>query len=222
MPTKPIWVAAALTSVLCLDAAAAQERYPYLVKATNRLLEVHARAPEVKIADVSAVASEGCYALGLLLKDDAFQADLRRWARDTEDDAREAFTRDVTLFVDAFLTPESRLLRQAGYSEGAVQQLLVTAALFRSAAVGRVNPDQLMGSLARLRDDVCAGAETLRKQADRAQAVIALRRWALGLGGAAMVAADAAAAAPTAGVAAASISIGGAAVSAVLGSACCD
>lgn len=207
----------AIFVVLCDQSPAyPQSKYFYITDATNRMLELNSRGPGEDTLAAVEVARQACTALSLLIRDEQFLADLRRWADTQFSEERRNLKREMGLFINAFLLTEQEILRRAGFSEPSIQQMLWSAAMLRPSVDVSIEPNLLLSRIDQLRGDICEGASTLSQIQQREDVRRLFARWAMGVGGAGMIVADVAAATPSGGVAAASLALGGAAVGAAL------
>jgi hypothetical protein len=112
-------------------------------------------------------------------------------------------------------------MKTAGLSDRAVLQTLSAASLFRDALSTGPRPDakRILDSINALQSEICSDATAITVKTEGQQRRLILMRWAVGLGGLAMIGVDATAAAPTGGLATASFSLGGALAGAAAGAA---
>ncbi len=196
--------------VLTWRTAEAHSRYPYLVEATNRMLALNALGERVTASEAAAAAKQACDALGILAKDQQFASDLRKWEKDQFTDERLTFKRDLGLFVDAFLVPEKAILEYADLDDNARQRILMSAAAVHASIDVKINPEQILTNLERLRSYICGTAARLLGVPRQQELIQEIRRLGLGLVAVALITADVpfAAAGPPAVVAALSAAAG--------------
>ena len=186
----PLWCALGVLVLAPGASFAKQSRYPYIVAATSRMLEVNALGSRAQPAELAAAAKQACNALTLLTKDPVFLNELKTWSQNAQSVDRSALKRDLELFAKAFLGPERSLLEQAGFSKAETDQILATATTVQSTIDAKVTDAMVLTSIARLRTEICNASvktETLAQRADRDQL---MRRWVVGLMGVGLVIAD--------------------------------
>lgn len=211
-------------SIFVLSAfAQPANRYGYLHKTTDEILEIRRKAINPSPADIAGIASRVCTTLTVLLdKDPNFRKDVERLAADSKNhmDYHRQLADDLIFFLDAFLPEENEYLMQSGVSPYTAGQILSAASLSRNSLREPLPAATVLGNIERLRSQTCEGAKTLAQAQDSQDAQKQRRRtltkWAYGLGGISLIAADAVFAAPTGGVATASFTLGGVGVGAAI------
>jgi hypothetical protein len=199
------------------------EKYRYLIETTNAIYDITSRSVEPKPAELAEIAARSCNALKQLLADNDFNADLQAMAKAAPEhkEEHEHMRRDLTLFLDSFLKPESGLMAQAGLSGSAVFQVATAASFLSTQALGEpMDPQKVLAAIETLHRELCSAAVTLTKSQEEAREKSENhRRWkkrALGMGGVVLIVVDAASSAPTGGLGTASFTLGGAMVGAAV------
>jgi hypothetical protein len=178
--------------VLTLGLVGGQSRYAYIVEVTTKMMALNARGADASNAEAAIVAKQGCDALGVLLKDELFQHDLKKWAGSQKEfqDQRVEFKRDLTLFVNEFLLPERSILQKAGFDPTAIDQMLMHVAVVRASVDTSVDYNRVMRNIDNLRMHLCQGASHLKAEANRTSTYQSIRRWTTGIFGVGLVVAD--------------------------------
>lgn len=199
------------------------EKYRYLIETTNAIYDITSRSVEPKPEELAEIAARSCKALKQLLVDQEFAADLQAMAKAAPQykDEHQRMRRDLTLFLDSFLKPESGLMTQAGLSGSAVFQVATAASFLSTQSLGEpVDPAKVLAAIETLHRELCSAAVTLAKsQGEAREKSERNRRWkkrALGMGGVVLIVVDAASSAPTGGLGTASFTLGGAMVGAAI------
>tara|TARA_R110002012_G_scaffold219567_2_gene391005 strand:+ start:3056 stop:3685 length:630 start_codon:yes stop_codon:yes gene_type:complete len=191
------------------------ETYRYLINATNEMSKAVGQSAAPEIDSLLRVTAQACNALTTLLKDPQFHQDLSRLNDQVPAsiEEREQLRRELYLFVSSFLHIEERALRYAGVEERTAKEILWVASTFRDAIVADVTPDQLLGSISDLQEEICQGTEILQSEKDRDRRWSIVKKWSIRIGGVTLIAVDVSSAAfsggITAPVAAGSAAIGG-------------
>jgi len=168
------------------------------------------------------IATRACKTLDLLLSDENFRKDLDALAKATGE--HSAYHRqlidDLVLFIDSFLPQESELLKQAGVSPRASNEILLVASSFRGSLGEKPDLNKIIRNIGTLRKEICSAATSIVKEQDnekaREQRWKTVKRWGLGLGGLSLIGVDATGLLPSGGMATASFTLGGAAVAAAV------
>lgn len=209
--------------LLASPAASAQPDYRYLHQAVDEIHQIQRKALKPTAADVAAVAVRACKTLEILLdKDPTFRRQIETLAADSRQNLNyhRQLADDLLLFIESFVPQEHEYLLRAGVPAGTTSDILIAAALSRAALREPLSAKTLLEQLERLRQETCQGAQVLERAQDSAattqQRRNAITRWALGLGGVSLIAADAVFAVPSGGVATASFTLGGAGVGAAI------
>ncbi|MEC5217059.1 hypothetical protein RCH09_002015 [Actimicrobium sp. GrIS 1.19] len=220
---KSIRMLLLLLLALVAGAAHAQSRYGYLHKTVEEILEIQRKAMKPSPADVAAVASRACNTLIILLdKDPNFKKDIEALASASHKNLafHRQLANDLVFFMDSFAPQEQEYLLKSGASPGASADILIAAALSRDALREPLSAQRLLANIEKLRVETCKGAKILADANDAEEAQQSrrtqIRKWALGLGGLSLIAADAVFAVPSGGVATASFTLGGAGVGAAV------
>lgn len=199
------------------------DRYAYLHKTTEEILEIRRKAMNPSAADMAGIASRVCQTLTILLdKDPYFRKDIERLSAESTKnmDYHRQLADDLIFFIDAFAPEETEALRKAGVSPYTADQMLIAASLSRNSLREPLPAKTVLGNIERLRSQTCEGAKTIANAQDsqgaQKQRRKTLTKWALGIGGVSLIAADAVFAAPSGGVATASFTLGGAGVGAAI------
>ena len=193
-------------------AAKAAHRYGYLTEATNRMLALTGPGMSPSAGQLAQATSQACQALKLLQEDEQFEESLRDWAALSKrtDEERKPLRRDLSYFVTVFLVAEKRVLVKAGLTNEAADKIVSTATTVRDVGLKELDPEELMRHIGNLEREICKGAlklYTIKNAQDRRST---FGRWAMGIGGVALVVFDGVSALPTAGMATASMGLGGA------------
>lgn len=213
-----------VVSILSLNASALpSNRYGYLHKTTDEVLEIRRKAVNPSDSDIAGIASRVCSTLTVLLdKDPNFRKDLERLSADSSKNMNyhRQLADDLIFFIDAFLPEENEYLLKSGVSPYTASQILIAAGMSRNSLREPLPAATVLGNIERLRSQTCEGAKALAQAQENQNAQSQRRRtltkWALGLGGVSLIAADAVFAVPSGGVATASFTLGGAGVGAAV------
>lgn len=196
--------------------------YQYLTDTANAIYDLATRSMDLKPEEVAEITARACKTLDRLLGDKNFINDVYRMeksaAKDTEYHNR--MRRDLDYFIESFAKPEAGVLKNAGLSEEAIKQMLWSAAYLHDSLDTKPDSKRILDALDRLRKDICSAARTLTKDQNDERTKTSrkkrITKWALGLGGAAMIAADTVAEVPSGGLAMASFTLGGTMVGAAI------
>jgi len=198
-----------------------ESKYQYLEDTANAIFDLESRSMEPTAEQINEIASRACKTLQRLLRDKAFADDLYRLEKASLQ-SREfnRLRRDLTQFAE-FLSAEASLMKKAGLSDRAILETLSAASLFRDALGPGARPDakRILDSINSLQGEICSDATTMTEKLTAQQRRLILARWAVGLGGLAMIGVDATATVPTGGLATASFALGGALAGAAAGAA---
>jgi hypothetical protein len=167
LPARLAILAIVLGSVCEAAAQPPVERYQYLIHATNRLMDLSAKGILEDRGTLVEATRQACNALQLLTTDEQFKRDVRAWAENQFHAERNAFKRDFSLFINSFLLPERDVLRRAGLSTDAIDQILWSAAYFRDSVDARLAPETIFASLDLLRENICRGYLRLYEMQER-------------------------------------------------------
>jgi len=196
--------------LLTTDASASQRfenRYGYLVDATNKISDVYYQPGRPSEDDLARIARTACDALTRLAADANFRADLMRIAAARSPDQQqrqvEDLRKELQPFINRFLVLEKDQLLAEGFDRRMVDATIFQLELNRTrppaqrATVVEAQIEQV-GMLA---NAACKLADTLAKGVrNRAIAHTALSAIVMGLGGIALMAVDVAGEVPSAGV----------------------
>jgi hypothetical protein len=206
------WILAVLVAgtIAAISAEAQPDsRYRYLMDAANRIIELSEATSVPTSEALEGAASFACRALGRLLEDPAFRADLNKIAKGSTYAAeRSALRRDLALFSSAFISWEEDALVRAGLSPTAARKLLIATAYMSQAVDDAVEPTRVITAIESARIELCAGTTRIARAQDTSQRRQLALTWALRLGGAAIIVGNAAVATPSGGFALASVAIG--------------
>lgn len=186
-----------------------QNKYQYLINATNKIMELNGRS-SVSTEDSMSAAAEVCQTLKQLLEDRQFRGDLHVMAEIRGKYPKELgeLRGNLSLFAQAFLTPEEQTLKNAGLREEAAKQILWSASLFRNAVEDKIDPERILSEIDTLRDEVCEAEKAIRSAQDAGQRREILATWAFRVGGIALIVVDVTGASPSGLIAVGSAAIG--------------
>ncbi|MBI2187348.1 MAG: hypothetical protein HYU37_09570 [Acidobacteria bacterium] len=197
--------------VLIAPFALAQQprRYEYLAQATQRIIAASEATADPTPAAVETAAAAGCGALGRLLEDSAFRADLDRLSKMPRSVRERAeLKRDLSLFISAFMRWEQKTLQDAGLDARSSESVLWAVVSLRTAADRDLSPDDVMGGIRSLRMELCGAAKEAQAARTGQERRRMLATWGARIGGALVIAANGAFASPSGGFALASVGIG--------------
>jgi hypothetical protein len=168
------------------------ERYRYLVEAANRMSEATAQSATPSREDLIRVTTEACKALGILLEDKQFQADLLSLSGEAPgtQKARQEMKRELYLFVASFLRVEEQALRTAGLNPTAAKEILWLASSFRNSLDGNFDPKRILGSIQKLKSELCDASHKLQELQDDAKRFALVRKWVYRMGGVLLIIID--------------------------------
>ncbi|THF64175.1 hypothetical protein [Pseudothauera rhizosphaerae] len=223
---RPGTATALLAGLLFLSTASAQGDRPIYIqfnKATDEIHTILRKTPKPAPKDMMQISNIACNALRMLLeKEPRFKADIEALAAaGIENQAHHRrLADDVLFFLDSFIEEEHHYLVQSGISPDSSADILIAAALVRSALREPPSANTVYADILKLRDEVCRVARAVTESEADKDAYEArkrtIKRWALGLGGVSLITADALFAVPSGGTASASFAVGGASVGAAI------
>jgi hypothetical protein len=200
------FVVVAVATALLVSAAG---RYDYLAQAAERIIAASEATADPTPAAVEQGAVTGCGALERLLNDPTFRSDLDRLYKMPQSRRERAeLKRDLSLFTSAFMRWEQKTLQDAGLEGRSSESLLWAVASLRTAADTELSPDQVMDGVRSLRTELCAAAKEVQTARTGQERRRMLATWGMRVGGALVIAANGAFAAPSGGFALASAGIG--------------
>lgn len=197
-----------------------------LIEATNELFKLRARGAEASIVETVAVLELSCVAITGLLDDVEMARSIDRIAAERR---APSFTPDDGAAIEelckSFLKTEPEVLHAVGLSDGAIRSLMDAGEeTLKACATGSLDVAQLYASLIRLERRICGRVAQVRKIAEEKEGRGAVARFvsraAVGVGGAAAVAANAGAIVVipiTTSMAAMSLAFGGVLVGSAIG-----
>jgi hypothetical protein len=201
MQKKVFLIIVALLTVSSVGLGQSSDKYSYLVNATNQMSATVGQSAAPDRAALLNVTTQACNALSTLLEDKQFHQDLSRLNDQVPASRQERaqLKRDLDLFVLSFLRIEERSLRDAGLEESAAKEILWSASMFRSSIDVAAKPEYVLGTIAKLRSDVCNGSRKLQSEEDSAKRWAMVRKWSFRIGGVTLIAVDVGGAAIAAG-----------------------
>ena len=207
---------ALIISLATVFAQEGDHRYEYLVDAANELFDIQLDNVDLNADQMLKITATSCVAMRRLQKDSNFPKDLDRLYKQLDDYQRthRALRDDLTQFMDAFLLPETAALKSAGLTDTAISHISAAIGYVHGALGERTDPTLILNAIEGLTEEVCTANAKLKRdkevEKDKTERRRTVMRWTMGIGGAAVLVADALGTAPSVGVATASYQIGGA------------
>ena len=184
-------------------------RYDYIAQAAERIIAASEATADPTPGAVESAAAAGCGALGRLLEDPAFRADLERLAKMPRYARERAeLKRDLALFTSGFMRWEQKTLRDAGLSPSSAESVLWAVSSLRTATDVDFQPAEVLDGIKSLRGELCVAAKEAQANRTSQERRRSLATWGVRIGGALVIVANGAFAAPSGGFALASTGIG--------------
>jgi hypothetical protein len=215
MSLKILLVASAMLSLIpCAWTQTKREYLEYLKDTANAIYALENQSMDLKPDELERVSTMACRTLERLSSDSDFKKDLAEFdkKRSKNTDFQNRLKHDLDAFAESFAGPESVFLRNAGLSEQATSDILVSAAFLHDSPPIAQNAASSLEGIDKLRRDICTAAQAIKNRNDQVRTAEEqhkrLRKWGFGIGGLTLIAVDIAAV-EMPPLAAASATIGG-------------